>query len=578
MFSLGLRPLARAVTLLGIASSAALGLPACYPSTEGSPPPEKLLYFPVGLAVSRGGNVLYAANSDFDLQYNGGTLQSYDLRLVRRHVVRAIVDPTDPNLPLVRYSQAQENPCPDNPPIKREDGTGIRQTLGETCSPPVDSTFYVRDSAVIGAFSTDLQLANVTRNRLFVPVRGDASLTWADVVPDDPNVPPPEKATDPYPPFTIDCGVRSEGRCDAAHHAGNDPNEPGNTRHLTMPGEPFGLAQSEDGTALVITHQNDTKTSLFASGLAANLPPVRPALQFVLAGLPFGGVGVVAIPHDPQAFVPCAGPTPGGLPCPTREPRPAFLQTSRAVAELQLLRFYSDEGAAGVDASSLKRPFLIRELAFPITANAGGTDSRGVLIDPTPRIACKLKAVTPAEKVACAQKPARLFVANRSPASLLVGEIGRKSASGDGTYDPDRVSIHGNVPLTFGPSKLFLAPIVDAAGELALRLFIVCFDSATIFVYDPDAGAIENIIRVASGPFAMAFDPFDLEDVAAHKKVEVQEPSADPRLQIKRYRFAYVASFTNSFIQVIDLDAGQPGTYERIVFSLGRPTLPKGSR
>jgi len=46
----------------------ALLLAACYQSGDGVAPPPNSFYFPVGLAVSRGGNVLYAANSDFDLQ------------------------------------------------------------------------------------------------------------------------------------------------------------------------------------------------------------------------------------------------------------------------------------------------------------------------------------------------------------------------------------------------------------------------------------------------------------------------------------------------------------------------------
>src|ERR1700751_4634531 len=63
---------------------AAWATPACYSSGNGSLPPISSFYFPTGLAVSRGGNVLYAVNSDFDLQWNGGTLQSYDLFLIRQ--------------------------------------------------------------------------------------------------------------------------------------------------------------------------------------------------------------------------------------------------------------------------------------------------------------------------------------------------------------------------------------------------------------------------------------------------------------------------------------------------------------
>src|SRR4051794_21595507 len=69
------------VPLLGVTTA------SCYSTGDGSPPPLRSLYYPVGLQVSQGGTVLYAANSDFDLQYNGGTLQSYDLALIRRHAL-----------------------------------------------------------------------------------------------------------------------------------------------------------------------------------------------------------------------------------------------------------------------------------------------------------------------------------------------------------------------------------------------------------------------------------------------------------------------------------------------------------
>src|SRR5689334_12436341 len=74
------------------------GSGACYDTGDGSAPPSDRFYYPVGLQVSHGGTVLYAANSDFDLQYNGGTLQAYDLRLIRQHALLTIANPADPAL------------------------------------------------------------------------------------------------------------------------------------------------------------------------------------------------------------------------------------------------------------------------------------------------------------------------------------------------------------------------------------------------------------------------------------------------------------------------------------------------
>ena len=58
-------------------------LVACYSIGEGIAPPLGSIYYPTGLAVSRASNYLYAVNSDFDLQYNAGTVQSLDLSRVR---------------------------------------------------------------------------------------------------------------------------------------------------------------------------------------------------------------------------------------------------------------------------------------------------------------------------------------------------------------------------------------------------------------------------------------------------------------------------------------------------------------
>lgn len=574
---------------------------ACYDTGDGTDPPLDRFYFPVGLKVSHGGSVLYAVNSNFDLQFNGGTLQSYDLTLIRRHALDVIADPRAPHVPLVRRSGAADNPCPGNPPIFAEDGSGARQPLGETCAPPVDSRFYVRDTAVIGAFATDLLLSappealvpqvpkvpgevlpvgNRRFDRLFVPVRGNASITWASVERDSPDAAPPADPSVPYGPHLLRCGQDAARRCDAAHQAGEDPSELGNTRGLTMPGEPFGAAMSEDGEAIVVTHQNETKASLFSTGLsradddgpgaAADLHPI-PALQFVLDDVPFGGVGVAAIPHDRDAFLGA-----------TALPRAAFLETSRVIPEVSLIRQYPDEfGGLG---SSLRRPFLDLERVFPITAAAGGNDSRGIAIDPTPRLACKARvdasrpqADVDRDLAACARKPARAFIANRSPAALLVGDVGIVEGR-DGAYDPDRLVVHSSIPLSAGPSKVYLAPIVDRDGALTLRVFAICFDAAAVFVIDPETGAVENVIRVAPGPFAMAFDPFTLEQVARHEVVPL-DPREPPERGLRRYRFAYLASFTQSFVQVIDLDNAQPdrATFERVVFTLGPPTNPKGS-
>jgi hypothetical protein len=433
----------------------------------------------------------------------------------------------------------------------------------------VQASHYVKKGAIIGAFATGIHL-DPSGTRLFVPVRGNASLTWADVQPDDPAQTPLIENGN----FDFDCGQKSDQRCNVLHAAGNNPPlEPNNTRQVTMPGEPFGLAFSEDGTAAVVTHQTDTKVSLFDTGLGAIHQ--NPSLQFVLEGVPPGGIGVAAVPH-PQC--------PPGNTVPDCPPgvRPSFLTTSRAVAQVGLLRYYADVGMA---PSSLLRPFLLEEQIIGLNAAAGGTDSRGIVIDPTPRLKCaanvppkggtRTQADVDEDNATCQRLPARLFIASRTPPSLVVGEIG--NVRSDGSYDPDFITLFGNIPLVTGPSNIYLAPIVDRDGHFVPRLFVVCYDAQAVLVIDPDTRTLESVIRTGPGPFAMAFDPFDKLAMARGDSVP-QDPRW-PGVNLKKYRFAYIASFLQSYIQVVDLDGSlaDKSTFETIVYNLGAPTVPKGS-
>jgi hypothetical protein len=608
------RDVARRLALLLLRASSASAVLAvaggavtsCYSGGGGgTDPPANTFYFPVGLAVSSGGNALYAVNSDFDLQWNGGTLQSYDLFLIRLDAAKLV----QTNLTRTESPRVLEAPpysidfvsppssanCLSDPGAGVTDTHGTRVPPGEICAPPVQSTNYVRSSTIIGAFATTLQLQTfdgVVGHRLFAPVRGDASLTWADVGPDDPNAIPPEGPhanTQSFAPFVFSCTDPGTGTGTACTgHAGNSV-DPEDTRGATMPGEPFGLSQTQDGTALTVTHQTSTDTSLLTAGTPPSVPP---SMQFVETDLPNAGSAITFIPHDPESSVPaCQVPPVAGMLC----VRPAFLETNHSTAEVDLLRYWDDDGAgpspdAGVDggaamASSNHRPFIVREPPFAINTNVGGSDSRGIAIDPTPRLACKagFPAMDKADRTACADLPARVFIANRTPPSLIVGEVGGPSPNGDGTYDPDLLTLSANLTLPAGPSTVYVAPIVNTQGNYEVRVFVVNFDSNTISVYDPDNPnlALVDTIYVGPGPFAMAFDPFVLNDVATHATV-MPDKRPDPRLNavpeppLKRYRFAYVASFTQSYVQVIDLDQSQP-TFESVVFTLGNPTPPKGS-
>ncbi len=570
---------------------ALLALPAlaagCFPTDQGPPPPDHQLYFPTGLAVSKGGTMLYVANSDFDLQYKAGTVQVLDLERVRAAVPK-LWDSTDAASAADACRQAGLSPS-DRANALLFPGAC---TPIDLVSPPDGQGPILKNTVRTGAFASDAMLVYAPRDpacdeassalpcpelgaRLLVPVRGDPSLTYIDVDDDRPVHGAPRA-----PKFTLECGQASteEGRCALRHEAGIDPSD--NTRGSVMPSEPFGIAANEAGTAIVVTHQTSGAASLFLNVWpgtdACTSGPDRPTLTFVLGGLALGAAGVTSVPRPLAAdrF---------GYPY-----QPAYLVSYRNFAAVDVLR-YADDCTA-----SPARPYLALTARAGINTNSGGYDSRGIALDTRGRreaeAACAVGAPTcatcdvgaagcaPCEKergaydqclLTAASRPIGVYVANRAPASLIIGES-RSSVSAYGT--DDSVYMYDQLPLSEGPSRLYVARVIGHDGLPHARVFVVCFDSRLIYVYDPEAHAMEGIIRVGRGPSAIAFDPHAGPDaVSGHGAIVTPRDVAQPT-------FAYVAHFTDSYLGVVDLDMRHPSTYLTVVASVAVPVAPREAR
>ncbi len=533
-------------------------LAACMTTGDGRAPPLTDFIYPVGLAVSPHGHVLWVANSDFDLAFNGGTVLSLDLDAIRSDAEKVRLNPADPALPLAQ-APVPAGSCPSLPPGSVPE-TSVRQPTTQTCAPPVRTAAYVKDGVVIGAFATRIDSRD---GRLFVPTRGDTSILWADVASDEGDRSLPASSVNS--PYYIGCGLRSEGRCDAAHHAGTVAEQIPNVATFVLPAEPFGMGFSSDSSLALVTHQTSSAVSLFRTGLGGETK-VAPSLDYVLGGVPAGGTDVIAIEHDPDAYAGCSNGKCGTAPPPT------FLTSSRITASLVRLRYLADDSGA-----SPVRSTLAGELSSVVGGTASGYDIRGLALDTSSRVRCKVQILPAggsrtAADVArdlrrCARLPARLFAASRTPSTLLVAHVGKNTEPDDPAYDPDALTFAKAVLVPAGLARLTLAPVVDSVGLFALKLFAVSFDLSTVQIHDPDSLAQEASIRVAQGPFAIAFDPFSVTD-AAQKRIAPRD--ADGRAH---YRFAYVASFTKSTVQLIDLDASsnRGTTFGNVVFTLGKP-------
>jgi hypothetical protein len=533
---------------------AALGVSGCFAPGDGIEPPLDQLYFPVNLTTDESKTHLFVVNSNFDLQYNGGTLQSFDLNRLRELVPRACesdgdcagvagtrcdLEPSAENGGTPeRWCVPTEGPFAGKPcgPLG-EKSVADRMLAPGRCgavnpSAPQDGLSpLVVDAVGIGAFATDLiyrkappleVVPDAPSGRLFVPVRGDTTLHWIDVADDG----------------TLECGQDSnDGECDDTHRRGDDPAEE-STRNIRLDPEPYGLDATADGGAIAVTHQSFGRVSLFLNDWGQR----GPLLEFVLSGLPERPIGIAAIP-EPQLVART------GIAY-----DPGFLVTFRDAAEIRLLRFVTDA------AASPARPFLAASGGVGIRANSVGFDSRGIAIDPGERQICERGCANEPNEAAeieclrgCPGKQLGVYVANRTPASLLVG-LTRPNQSP--TSSDDLPNIFASDPMPFGPSRVTIGQVIDRNNELQTRVFLICFDSRVIVPFNPATGEAEEAFFTGRGPHAFHVDT-----------------QAGPG----GHALGYVGHFTDSYIGVIDLDQ-RHRTYGQIVLTVGAPLPPRASK
>jgi len=532
---------------LAVALLVVLGIPSCFTSAEGRRPEGSELYYPTGLLVSPGGTTLYVANSDFDLRFSGGSVQAVDLSALRG-AVRPIAD-------ALATGTGAEASC----------ALGGRAVNASPwlhpgpCSPFAFSPF-VRNSTLIGAFASGLLLVHRTSPvdaegaRLFVPVRGDPSITYLDV---DDDRPDPTGAV-PAVGFRLDCAVDGNGFCGTQHRLGQDRDR--TLRGIQLPADPVGIAATSDGVAVVSAHQTQQ-----AASLVINDWDGVPWLSYFTSSLPTGPTEVAAIPTPALAAAAKAEADQLGYDFQYRD---GFLVTFRAAAEIDLLHYVPDSGAVP------PRPFLVRAGVTTITANVSNFDSRGIVVLDDQRKACEQSCGTPADLGClwgCAEIPIQVFAANRNPASLLIGEltavVDKTTVEVAGEAEPvdvpsgisESLWFYDSVPLAFGASRLELGHVIGPDGTPEPRVFAMCFDSRVVFIFDPVRNRMETAVRTGRGPHDVGVDTGTHGD---------GEP----------YSYLYVGHFTDSYIGVVDLDLRRPLTYGQMFATVGIPRSPQETK
>ncbi|MEY4550919.1 MAG: hypothetical protein RL685_7114 [Pseudomonadota bacterium] len=517
----------------------------CFRPDDGREPPLDRIYFPTGLALSPDGDRLYVANSDWDLQFNAGSVQAYDAARLRELLPRAcstdadcsggnevcdLVPGPDPGVGARGSRWCIDASAPD---VCR--GFGI-QSAGDRLIQPglcgaVDnrSPDLLLASVGVGAFATDLiyRASAVGGGRLFMPVRSDATLHWIDV----------PAGTMPGSGAELECGQASGRDCDANHRRGDDRGER-TAAGKELPIEPFAVAASDDGQAILVSHQTEGKISLFTNDWQATAE--GPRLSYVLENLGARPMHVSPVPVPALAALDRAPDGPRALGY-----RPGFWVTFRNAPSVQLLRYFD-----AVDSPS-GQPFLVRAFADRLFTTLS-SDVRGMASDASERSACEsaCAAQDSACLAECARIPVRVYLANRSidpePGSLLIG-----STTSIRVADPanDRLVISDLVAVDEGPSRVTMGQIIDQQGQPSQRVFLTSFDSNSLTIYDPEARAIEARVPTGRGPTALVID--------------------------NAHALAYVAHFTDSYVGVIDLDA-RHSSFGTLILTLGNPTPPRG--
>jgi DNA-binding beta-propeller fold protein YncE len=231
----------------------------CDLSNPGVSVPPGDVNFPIALAVVADdpeARFLVVANSNFDLSFSSGSLQSWDLRAIRT-AVDAVVG--------MGCGDIDEPPCVI--PIEANGGVG-----------------FLTDEVQIGSHADGLVFSR-ERDRFYLPVRsGRGVLTWVDFSAGN---------------GTFACGPRSGQvpSCDDAHRGADvAPSAEG----LTLPTDPVALAVVPAGLlgpgvtedAIVVAHRSG-RASLFIDD--PTLP--RPVFTDVIEGIPND---IVSAELDPE--------------------------------------------------------------------------------------------------------------------------------------------------------------------------------------------------------------------------------------------------------------------------------------
>lgn len=133
---------------------------------------------------------------------------------------------------------------------------------------------------------------------------------------------------------------------------------------------------------------------------------------------------------------------------------------------------------------------------------------------------------------------ARLYVADRSPAALLLIDVAPDSAG------VPRNAVTAVIPLVGKPSEVAVAPSGPGGKEL---VYVSCFGDDSVWVVDPWLRSVVDVIRLPHAPYALA---------------AVDVPGLDTATGAPRGWTLYAGLFSRHAIAAVPLNPGHPKRHQ----------------
>ncbi|HVV16251.1 MAG TPA: hypothetical protein VHH90_03535 [Polyangia bacterium] len=496
-------------------------------------PPADTLFFPSSAAMAPDGGWLFVANSNADLRYNDGTLLVMNVGEDRTVA-------TDSG-PVTLRGAASDRARPSDWAICPQPDYVHplpRSTPPTCCWDALDSNIlncderlYVQAETTvrIGSFAAGMVwqpnckspcdvgcTADPDGARIILGVRGDTSLTWVDVLPagDGPH-PALRCRQDGADGSLAECTQKVTDTTSVLFSQSGDPNAP----PVGLPDEPYALALDQARGLLYVGHLVGN-TSVVASGGLSLFDVSETALPSV-AGFPSapkfvapfnspfapngaGNFGVTALSlHAPL------GSSPDGV-------QEIFVSSRYVPQVTTMIPFLSGNADSATWNCSPGSDVVLLGGSDALNSGLVGSEMRGVAIIDPPKSA--------------PDQPQRAFVLQRVPPALVSFDVDRNSAGA--------LTARPSAALETCSSPTFLY-------QQGTRLYVNCFDTGEIYVFDATIPSIVTSFQVGRGPGGMVFDP----------KLPV----------------AYVLDFTQNDIVVVDLAPGSP-TEDHVIQRIGFPT------